>query len=61
MQKKTKTFGKFKELHVEVEKHLGKTIETLRCDQGGEYLDYEFKDHLVEQRILSQLIASGIP
>ena len=61
MHKKSETFGKFKEFFAEVEKQLGKTVKTLRSDRGGEYLDNEFKDFLIEHGILSQLTAPGTP
>ena len=53
MQKKSETFGKFKEFMVEAEKKLSKSLKTLRSNRGGEYLDTEFKDPLLEHRILS--------
>ena len=43
----------------EAENQLGKSLKTLRLDRGGEYLDIEFKDHLLEHGILSQLKAPG--
>ena len=61
MQRKSETFEKFKEFTAEAEKQLGKSLKTLRSDRGGEYLDNEFKDHLLENGILSQLIAPEIP
>ena len=61
MHEKSETFGKFKEFMAEAEKQFGKSLKTLRSDQGGEYLDTEFKDHLLEHGILSQLIALGTP
>ena len=61
MQGKSETFEKFKEFTVEAEKQLGKSLKTLRSDRGGEYLDNEFKDHLLENGILSQLTAPGTP
>ena len=42
-----------------VEKQLGKVIKTLQSDRGGKYLLGEFKDHLKEECIVSQLIAHG--
>ena len=56
MHKKSETFGKFKEFMAEAKKQLGKSLKTLLSDCGGEYLDTEFKDHLLEHGILSQLI-----
>ena len=61
MQWKSKTFEKFKEFRTEVENQLGKTIKTLRLDRGGEYLDQEFEDFMVEYGIVSQLTAPGTP
>ena len=40
---------------------MGKSLKTLRSDRGGEYLDTEFTDHLIENGILSQLSAPGDP
>ena len=61
MQKKSETFGKFKEFMAEDEKNLGKSLKTLRSYRGGEYLDTEFKDHLLQHGIVSQLIVLGTP
>ncbi|XP_075499086.1 uncharacterized protein LOC142537461 [Primulina tabacum] len=61
MQRKSENFEKFKQFCAEVENHLGKSIKTLRSDRGGEYMDYEFKNHLIENGILSQLTAPGTP
>ena len=61
MQRKSETFQKFQEFRAEAEKQLGKSLKTLRSDRGGEYLDIEFTDHLIENEILSQLSAPGDP
>ena len=61
MQHKSDTFEKFKEYRAEVENQLGKTIKTLRSDRGGEYLDNDFEEFLVEHGIVSQLTAPGTP
>ena len=61
MHKKSETFGNFKEFMEKVEKQLGKSLKTLQSDRGGEYLDIEFKDHLLEHGILSQLTTHGTP
>ena len=52
MHKKSETFEKFKEFMAEAEKQLGKSLKTLQLDRGGEYLNIEFKDHLLEHGIL---------
>ena len=61
MHHKSDTFEKFKEYHAEVENQLGKNIKILRSDRGGEYLDRDFKEFLVEHGIVSQLTAPGTP
>ena len=61
MQRKSETFGKFKEFLTEAERQLGKSLLCLRSDRGGEYLDTEFNDHLIEHGIVSQLTAPGTP
>ena len=61
MQRKSETFGKFKEFLAEAEKQLGKSLKTLRSDRGVEYLDNEFEDYLLEHGIVSQLTAPGTP
>ena len=61
MHRKSETFGKFKEFLAEAEKQLGKSLKTLRSDRGGEYLDNEFEDYLLEHGIVSQLTAPGTP
>ena len=61
MHHKSDTFEKFKEYRTEVENQLDKTIKTLRSDRGGEYLDTDFEEFLVEHGIVSQLTAPGTP
>ena len=56
MKIKYETFEKFREFFAKAGKQLDKSIKTLRSDQGGEYLDYEFNDHLIENGIISQLL-----
>ncbi|KAA0061307.1 gag/pol protein [Cucumis melo var. makuwa] len=54
---KSDSFEKFKEYKAEVENELGKTIKTFRSDRGGEYMDLQFQDYLIEYGIQSQLFA----
>ena len=61
MKRKSETFGKFKEFLAEAEIQLGKSLLCLRSDRGGEYLDTELKDHLIEHGIVSQLTEPGTP
>ena len=61
MHTKSETYGKFKEFMAEAEQWLSKSLKTLRSDRGGESLDTEFKDHLLEHGILSQLTTPGTP
>ena len=61
MHWKSKTFDKFKEFHAEAEEYLGKSLKVLQSDRGGEYIDYEFTDYLIENGIVSQLTAPSTP
>ena len=61
MQRKSEAYEKFKEFRAEVEKQLGKTLKTFRSDRGGEYLDTEFIDHLIENVIVLELSTPGDP
>lgn len=61
MKHKSESFEKFKEFKNEVQNQLGKRIKMLRSDRGGEYLSQEFRDHLGECGIISQLTPPGTP
>ena len=61
MKHKSETFEKFKEFQSEVENHRNKKIKFLRSDRGGEYLSYEFGNHLRQCGIVSQLTPPGTP
>lgn len=61
MKQKSESFEKFKEFQNEVENQLDKTIKALRSDRGGEYLSQEFRDHLKDCGIISQLTPPGTP
>jgi transposase InsO family protein len=61
MRQKSKTFGKFKEFQKEVENHHNKKIKFLRSDRGGEYLSYEFGEHLRDCGIVPQLTPPSTP
>jgi hypothetical protein len=60
MRQKSETFEKFKEFRNEVENHCNK-IKFLRSDSGGEYLSYEFGEHLRECGIVRQLMPPSTP
>jgi hypothetical protein len=51
MQKKDQIFSKFCEFKTLVEKELGKKVNALRSDNGGEYISNEFKDFCSKERI----------
>lgn len=61
MHRKFDALEKFKEFRVELEKRLGKFLETLRSNQSKEYMSNEFNFFLREHEIISQLSAPGIP
>ena len=46
-------------MHAEVKKKLGKSLKVLQSDRGGEYMDSEFTDYLIENGIVSQLTPLG--
>ena len=61
IKQKLETFEKFKEFKQEVENQLGRKINMLRSNQGGEYLSIEFHDYLKECGIVSQLTPPRTP
>ena len=61
MKHKSESLEKFKEFKNEVENQLGKTIKSLRSDNGGEYMSHEFDDLLKECGIVSQFTPAGTP
>ena len=54
MKYKLEAFEKFKEFRTEMEKQLGRSINTLRSYRGGECLSQEFLDYLIYHGIQSQ-------
>ena len=52
MHQKSNTFDKFKEFWIRVGNQLGNTIKFFRSDRGGEFLDTEFTDNLLEHEFL---------
>jgi transposase InsO family protein len=61
MRQKSETFEKFKEFQNKVENHHNKKIKFLQSDRGGEYVSYEFGEHLRECGIVPQLTLPGKP
>jgi hypothetical protein len=61
MRMKSETFEKFKEFQNKVENRSNKKIKCLRSGCGGEYLSYEFGEHLRECSIVPQLMPLGTP
>ena len=58
---KSEAFENFKKFRAEVENQLGKRIKAIRFDRGGKYLLGDFKDYLIENGIISPLIAPRTP
>ena len=56
-----KHLKRFKEFWSEVKNHRNKKIKFLRSHHGGEYLSYEFRLHLKQCGIVSQLTPPGTP
>ena len=53
MKHKYEAFDVFKVFQNEVQNQLGKKIKTIRPDCGGEYLSYEFDEHMKTCSIVS--------
>ena len=61
MHHKSEIFKKFKEFWTETKKQIDKNIKLFRSNQGGEYLFGDFDKYLLDNGILSQLLAQGMP
>ena len=61
MKHKHETFETFKEFHNKVENKLGKKINAIRSDRGGEYMSSEFLDHLKKCGIISHFTPPYTP
>src|SRR3989337_4571704 len=61
MKHKSETSEKFKQFQSEVENHRNYKIKFLQSDRRGEYLSYEFGNHLRQCGIVSQLTPPGTP
>ena len=55
LKKKNEVAARFKEFKALVEKQTGKSIKTLRTDNGGEYVNAELTSFLVEHGIRHEL------
>ena len=58
---KSEEFEKFKEFKDEKKKQLDKNIKLLHSNRGGEYLFGDFDKYLLDNEILSQYLALGMP
>nr|GEU65069.1 hypothetical protein [Tanacetum cinerariifolium] len=61
LKHKHTVFETFKVFKNEVENQLGKTINALRLDRGGEYISQNFKDYIKSCGIVQQLTPSYTP
>lgn len=61
MKEKSETLNKFIEFKEKVEKEIGRRIQCLRTDNGGEYTSDEFERYLQRQNIKRQLTCPGTP
>jgi transposase InsO family protein len=57
LEKKSEAFETFKKFKFMVEKMMGKKIQSLRSDRGGEYLSNQFKSYYENHDIRSFLTA----
>ncbi|KAJ4718987.1 Retrovirus-related Pol polyprotein from transposon TNT 1-94 [Melia azedarach] len=61
VKEKSETFTKFKEFKEKVEGELGRKIQCLRTDNGGEYTSNEFSQYLQRCQIRHQLTCPSTP
>lgn len=61
MKRKNKAFDIFKIFQNEVQNQIGKKIKTIQLDRVGEYIGYEFDEHIKNYDIVSQLTPPGTP
>ena len=61
MKEKSETLEKFKEFKLMVESEVGRKIQCLRTDNGGEYISDEFSSYLVQCNIRRQLTYPNTP
>ncbi|GKE39188.1 retrotransposon protein, putative, ty1-copia subclass [Tanacetum coccineum] len=61
LKHKHEVFEMFKVFKNEVENQLGETVKAIRSDQGGEYINQEFKDYLKACGIVQQLTPPYTP
>ena len=61
LKHKSEVFQKFKEFHTEVCNLTGKTLKTLRTDNGGEYCSHEFEQYLKRYGIRHEVTTPHTP
>ena len=61
MKEKSETLAKFKEFKLMVESEVGREIQCLHTDNGGEYISDEFSSYLVQCKIRQQLTCPNMP
>ena len=61
IEHKNEVFDAFKRLHKLVKNKFKSNIATLRSDRGGEYLNHNFSNYLIDQGIHHEMSASYTP
>ncbi|KAD2393209.1 hypothetical protein E3N88_40186 [Mikania micrantha] len=61
LKHKHEAFEVFKVFQNEVQNQLGKTIKAIRSDRGGEYLSYDFNEHLKKYMVRSMMSRANLP
>lgn len=61
MTRKNQVFDIFCDFKNFVEKQRGRSIKTIRTDNGGEYVNHQFKSFMTKHRIHHQLTVPDIP
>ncbi|MCO5579080.1 hypothetical protein L7F22_032932 [Adiantum nelumboides] len=61
MKHKSEVFQHFKHYHTFVERHTTHRLQTLRSDNGGEYVSHEFRDYCLDLGIVRQFSVPHTP
>ncbi|MCO5593236.1 hypothetical protein L7F22_047243 [Adiantum nelumboides] len=61
MKHKSEVFQHFKHYHTFVEWHTAHRLQTLRSDNGGEYVSHEFRDYCLDLGIVRQFSVPHTP
>ena len=61
MKEKSEVINKFQQFKEAMEKKVGRKVQCLRTDNGGEYTSAEFSHYLQDRKIRRQLTCPNTP